>query len=365
MKKLKNVFISSIYQNAGKTTISLGLYNIFRERNIKTAFMKPVGQQTVDVHGRDIDKDSYLMGEVYRCQEKFAYMSPVTVGRGFTEKYIFHPHKEELCRKIEKAFTVMTKGKSAIIIEGTGHAGVGSVIDLSNAEVASFLHSKVIIVAEGGIGRSIDEIMLNKALFDLKKVEVLGVIINKVIPDKYARIQKVLSVGLKNQGLRLLGVIPHDPLLSSPTVGQVMKDLNLQLLCGQASLNRKVKSTIIAAMEPYNMINYLSDGTLVLTSGDRVDNIMAAVSSHLVTQGKRSQVSAILLTGGLTPNVKIIDLLEKSRIPILLAEEDTYKVASRIENMICKIQKTDSDKILEARQLVKKYVNVDLILKSL
>jgi hypothetical protein len=90
---------------------------------------------------------------------------------------------------------------------------------------------------------------------------------------------------------------------------------------------------------------------------------MAAVSSHLVAQGKRTQVSAIMLTGGLTPNVKIIDLLEKSRIPILLTEEDTYTVAGKVENLICKIQKTDTDKIAEARQLVKTHVDVDAILK--
>ena len=365
MKKMKNIFISSIYQNAGKTTISLGLYRTFQERKFKTIFMKPVGQQTVDVHGQDVDKDSYLIGEVYRCQEKIKWMSPVTVGRGFTEKYIFDPQPDLLRQRIEQCFQSLTRGKDAIIIEGTGHAGVGAVIDLSNADVASMLQSKVIIVSEGGIGRSIDEIMLNKALFDVKKVPVLGVIVNKVLPQKYERIEKALREGLKRKGLLLLGVIPQDPILSSPTVGQLMKDLNLQLLCGQASLNRKIKNTIIAAMEPYNMINYITDGTLVLTSGDRVDNIMAAVSSHLVAQGKKTQVSAIMLTGGLTPNVKIIDLLEKSRIPILITDDDTYTVAGKIENLICKIQKTDKDKIAEARHLVKKYVDVDLILNSL
>jgi len=144
-----------------------------------------------------------------------------------------------------------------------------------------------------------------------------------------------------------------------------MKELNLQLLCGHTSLNRKVKNTIIAAMEPYNMINYITDGTMVITSGDRVDNILAAVSSHLVSQGKKTQVSAIMLTGGLTPNVKIVDLLEKSHIPILITEDDTYKVAGKIENLICKIQKTDKDKIAEARQLVKKHVDVDAIINNI
>src|SRR3989338_11669027 len=70
-KPLKNIFISSIYQNAGKTTLSLGLYKAFTEKGLATAFMKPVGQQTVTVHAHDIDKDTYLIGEVYRWRKKF------------------------------------------------------------------------------------------------------------------------------------------------------------------------------------------------------------------------------------------------------------------------------------------------------
>ena len=365
IKKLKNVFISSIYQNAGKTTVSLGLYKLFQEKGLKPAFIKPVGQQTVKVNDEDIDKDTYLIGEVYHCRHRLKDMSPVTIGPGFTEKYVFQPSSDKLQQKIIDSFKNLTKGKKSIIIEGTGHAGVGSVIDLSNADVASMLGSKVIIVSGGGIGRSIDEIILNKALFDLKKVEVLGVILNKVHMDKYEKVKRAVEQGLKNKGIRLLGAIPINPLLSAPTIGQIINLLNLELLSGQISLNRRVKHTIIASMEPYNMINYLQESTLVLTSGDRVDNIMVAVSSHMLMQGKRNHVSGIILTGGLVPTTKIIELLKKSKIPILLAKEDTYTVAGKVEHLICKIQKTDKDKILEARQLVKNYVDVDTIIANL
>ncbi len=364
-KHLKNIYISSIHQNAGKTTVALGLYKIFQERKLKTAFLKPIGQQTYLVNHQNIDKDSYLIGEVYHCRKRLKEMSPVTIGHGFTEKYVFHPIQNTLRRKIENSFKGLTKGKDAIIIEGTGHAGVGSIIDLSNADVAKLLGSKVIIISEGGIGRSIDEIMLNKALFDLKNVEILGVIINKVLPEKYEKIKKVLARGLSNKGLRLLGVIPVDPMLSAPTVAQLKDRLKLRLLCGKGNMNNRIRHTIVAAMEPYNMVNYLSDGTLVLTSGDRVDNIMVAVSSHLVMPGKKNRVAGIILSGGLVPNPKITDLLRKSRIPVLLAKDDTYTIAGKIENLICKIQKTDKDKIEEARQLIKKHVDIDLILRNL
>jgi BioD-like phosphotransacetylase family protein len=58
-KRLKNIFISAIHQNAGKTTLSLGLFKNFQERKLKTAFMKPVGQETVTYEENSIDKDTY------------------------------------------------------------------------------------------------------------------------------------------------------------------------------------------------------------------------------------------------------------------------------------------------------------------
>ena len=176
MKPIKNVFLSAIHQNAGKTTIALGLYKFFQEKRLKAAFMKPVGQKVVKIKDKQVDKDSYLIGEVYHCGSRFKEMSPITLERGFTERYIFHPHKDMLREEIEKSFARLSRGKDAIIVEGTGHAGVGSVIDFSNADVAALLKSKVIIISEGGIGKSIDEIMLNKALSDLRGVEILGVI---------------------------------------------------------------------------------------------------------------------------------------------------------------------------------------------
>ncbi len=363
-KQIKNIFLSSISQNAGKTSISLGLYKILQERKIKTAFMKPIGQEYVHVGEINIDKDSYLIGEVFHTKKRFKEMSPVTIGRGYTEKYIFNPHKDKIEEKIVKAHKDLIKGKEALIVEGTGHAGVGAVIDFSNADVARLLGAKVIIIGEGGIGKSIDEIVLNKALFDLRGVEVIGVIVNKVMPEKYEKVEPALRRGLENKGIRLLGVLPLDPLLSVPTVGQIKDRLGLKLLCGEEGAGRRVNHTIVAAMEPHNMIHFIKEGTLVLASGDRVDNILLAVSSHLTSEGKGGNVSGIILTGGLQPNPQILDLLKKSHIPILFTEDDTYRVAGAIEHLICKIQKTDKDKIREATQLVKKYVDVDAILKS-
>ena len=85
---------------------------------------------------------------------------------------------DKTCRAFDRA----AFERDYIIIEGSGHAGVGSVFSLSNAEVAKRLNAKVIIIARGGIGRPIDEIALNKAVFEAAGVQIIGAIIKKSNP---------------------------------------------------------------------------------------------------------------------------------------------------------------------------------------
>mgnify|MGYP000736308005 CR=1 FL=1 len=110
---------------------------------------------------------------------------------------------------------------------------MGSVFNLSNADVAKRLKAKVIIVARGGIGRPIDEIALNKALFAQAGVEVIGVIINKVEADKLATIEKYSQIALERMGIPLLGCIPVEKKLTVPKLNQVVDEVNGRWLNGR------------------------------------------------------------------------------------------------------------------------------------
>ena len=115
-------------------------------------------------------------------------MSPVAIDRGFTERYIENGADEDYARVIKDSFDKVAKDKDLVIIEGTGHAGVGSVFGFSNATVAKLLDANVMLISSGGVGKPIDEFMLNKALFDKEGVKLAGVIVNKVLPEKYDKI---------------------------------------------------------------------------------------------------------------------------------------------------------------------------------
>src|SRR5258705_2221884 len=220
------VFIAATRMNDGKTTASLGLIAALQQHYPRVGYIKPVGQRFVEIEEQKIDEDTVLMDSVYRLNCPLVDMSPIAVEPDFTRKYLQSSNNDALVKKIRKAFDRVSWEKDFVLCEGSGHAGVGSVFDLSNAQVAKILGAKVIIVTGGGIGKPIDEVALNQALFEQEGVEIIGVILNKVLDTKVDSVTEFARRGLKRKGLELLGVIPHQPVLSSPTIGLIREELN-------------------------------------------------------------------------------------------------------------------------------------------
>src|ERR1700677_4699601 len=189
------VFVAATQQNDGKTTTAVGLFAALGKRLGRIGFIEPVGQRFVNVEGKRIDEDTVLIDQTYGVKVPIEAMSPIAVEPDFTRKYIEHANNDFLVRRIRNSFDRAAWEKDFVIVEGTGHAGVGSVFDLSNARVASLLGCKVLIVTQGGIGKPIDDIALNKALFDQEGVEILGVILNKVHMEKLEYVKEFARRG--------------------------------------------------------------------------------------------------------------------------------------------------------------------------
>jgi len=362
---LKKIFVAATKQNDGKTTIALGLICNFQQKFKKVSFIKPIGQRYLEEEGLKIDEDSLLIEEVCGTRVSLKDMSPIAVEKGFTEKYIARPNKDSITRQIKESFRRVCKGQDMVVIEGTGHAGVGSVFDHSNAAVAKLFGSKVIIVSSGGIGRPIDEIVLNKALFDKEGVRLLGVIINKVLPEKFEKINGLVRKGLERKGVNVLGVIPYNPMLSYPNVKQILEETNYRLLCGKDFLESYIWRVIVGAMKPANALKYMVDDSLLIVPGDSEAMITVALQNYRETEKTKLKVSGIILSGGIVPDEPIMDLLSKAEIPVLLAPGDTYSVSSCIHDLTVKIRPENTTKINAAIKMVKDNVDLDKILKGI
>ena len=362
---VKKIFIAATRQNDGKTTVSLGLISALKKRYNEVGFIKPIGQRYLIEDGLKVDEDSVLIESFCGLKDELKYMSPIAIEKGFTERYIRNPRKSGLARKIKKAFTAVSEEKEAVVIEGTGHAGVGSCFDLSNAIVANMLGSKVVLISSGGIGRPIDEILLNAALFEKNGVTIAGAIINKVIEDKYKKVDTLVRKGLKRKGIEVLGVMPYQKPLSAPTVGEISEELGIDFMCGRMNAHNLVNNILVGAMEPHEAWNYIEEGSLIITPGDREDMILMAIGSFMLRSQATSKIAGIVLTGGITPHKSIDNLIKKSGVPVLFAKDDTYTVTSNIHDLVVKIKPTDTVKAEMAIKMVEEHINVDRLIKKM
>jgi len=357
------VFIAATRQNDGKTTVSLGLIAALQKHFPRVGYIKPVGQRFVQIEEQKIDEDSVLMDSVYQLNCPLVDMSPIAVEPAFTRKYLQSANNEALVKKIQGSFDRVAWEKDFVLCEGSGHAGVGSVFDLSNAQVAKTLGCKVIIVSQGGIGKPIDEVALNQALFEKEGVEIIGVIINKVLPEKIPEITRFVRSGLRRKGLDLLGVLPHEHLLSKPTVDLIREELQAELLNHPPALDALVEDVVVGAMSVQNATKFFKRGVLLITPGDREDILLAA--GAMTAPNSSEKMAGIVLTGGLRPGEGILKALQALPVPVLLVNADSYQVASKVHTLTVKTRPTDAGKISLIRNLVAQHVNVKKIIDSL
>ena len=356
------VFIAATRQNDGKTTTSLGLLSALQNQFPRIGYIKPVGQRFVEIAEQKIDEDTVLMDSVYKLNCPLVDMSPIAVEPDFTRKYLAESNNDALVKKIQKAFDRVSWEKDFVLCEGSGHAGVGAVFDLSNAQVAKILGAKVIIVTRGGIGKPIDEVALNQALFEKAGVEIIGVLLNKVLPDKIDYVTEFARKGLKRKGLELLGVLPHQPVLSRPTMDSIREELRAENLNRPPPHHALIEDVVVGAMGAQNATRFFKRGVLIITPGDREDIVLAASA---VCRAADDCLAGIVLTGNLRPGPAVMDIIRKLPFPVLLAADDSYEVASKVHEIIVKTRPDDLEKISLIRDLIARYVDVKKILGSL
>lgn len=360
----KKLYVTGTHRTAGKTMIVLGLMLTLEKRTSPLGFIKPLGKRHMQAQGVGLDEDSLLMEKACHVHCSIQDMSPVTIDREFSEEFFKAGAREPLMGRILDAYARIAAEKSLVVIEGTGHACLGSVYGLSNAEVARALGAKVVIVSAGGVGQPIDEIALSVSFFRQHGVEIVGAIVNKARPEEIEPMKSFGREALARLGVKLLGVIPHDPIFESRTALQVFEGVKAHLLHGEGRLQQRVGATLVGAMTAHHAIENFEDDALLITPGDRTDLILAAIMSKMITKEGRG-LAGLILTRGLRPPDSLMALLKKTGLPVAVVREGTYDAAAAVTNLEPKISPGDRAKHEAARALVEGNVDVDGILASL
>lgn len=386
---MKQVYLAGTGRNHGKTTFALGLLAAMLDRQVSTAFIKPVGQRYALVDDIPADEDAILMHDLFGLDAPLADMSPVHIPRGFTKSFIRGEVVEDLAVKIDIAHRHLVEHYDALLIEGTGHAGVGAVVGLSNAEVAARINAPVVIVSEGGVGRPIDEIVLNAALFEKRGVPIVGAVINKVDIDTDPSLPGILEQGLALHGIDLLGVLPYRPMLANPTLTMLIEQLHGEPLSTGEDMDRLIEHVAIGSGQARNVLQKIGPGSLLIVQGDRQDIIHATIAANdtqkqlnrepslLERLRNRSRfgrtpddpearlLAGMVFTSGRRPSERDIEAIRDAGIFALLVDDEIYPVASQVHGLLVKTHLADRSKIDVIKQVVAEHFDVDGLLERL
>jgi len=374
--------VAATRQHVGKTTTCLALMSGLRKRfGNKVGFQKPVGQRHVLVkdeekasHKIKVDKDVRLFKEYFGIETcSYWDMSPVVIPSGYTRRFLdgFITEDEQL-KAIQTGFENISKSNSYTLVEGTGHCGVGSIVNLDNARVAALLGLDMVLVVNGGIGSAFDELALNRLMCKDHGVNIKGVVINKVQPNKLAMVSDYFGKALKRWDIPLLGVVPDASFLARHTMIDYQMLFKQKLMSGHGESELwHFDQTTLVSMDLKNFLERLfrerHSKTLFVTHASRVDIVLGFLShkeAHYDHWGG-SWRSGMILAGEqpkYAPSDSIMKAISLQSQPIICSGKSTYETMLAISNYTAKLNPTDINRTIAAIDHYEDYINFDEIL---
>ncbi len=354
------IFIAATGQHCGKTVTSLALFYLARKKYRRVGFIKPFGAKPVMVRGLWVDKDAALIAGVFGLGRQLPWMSPVVVHHDTTHRVVDGEISvTELQERILFSFAQLEKHCDFIIIEGSGHPGVGSVMKLSNARIAALLAAPVLLVSGGGLGKVVDDVQISMALLNHERAKVRALLVNRIISEKRERTMSYLRRALVEQSFAVLAGFNMEPVLSNPTLRSIASLLELPLQGNPRDAARIIHHVQVGAASPQRVAELLKEASLLIVTSNR-DELLLTLA-HLYQMPKYRPLIVGLIVAGLYPiNAVTQHALDLSRIPYLRAQHNTSADLLRvIHDNVSKITSQDDEKLKLVRQLAEKTLDFD------
>ncbi|MEN8890597.1 MAG: phosphate acetyltransferase [Wenyingzhuangia sp.] len=357
----KAIYIAASHSNSGKSIATLGLMRLLLGKTTKVGYLKPiitVNENKKDFHIEtilshfDLDID-YQDAFVLKSKEVIAKRNQGKIG--------------EVIDTIIKQYKKMESIYDFVLVEGTDFEGDATSMEAElNVKIAKNLGIPVIIISKASKGSVDNTIENTKLIYDTfidGDVEVLSILVNKVLEENLTQIKTRLSALVSKTVLT--STIPFSNKLSSPTVAEITRELNAELMFGASGLNNPIHAYGVGAMQLRNHLEHYVDHYLVVTPGDRADIILGALQANI--SKNYPKVAGIVLTGGLKPEGTILKLIDglSDVVPIVSVNTGTFETATNLANVKAKIYPENTDKILETLRIFDKYVPTEELTNKL
>ncbi len=335
------LYVTSFERYTGKDLITIGLMDRLRRDGFKVGYFKPFGHFPVTVNDKVTDKGAWLIYRLFGLDDPIESICPVII----TPDLIRRNCENDvigLKEKIDGAFRTISEQKDLVVVGCDNNFSEGSSFGLSGSQLIKSLNAQALFVERYALDFCID------FLLELKKLigePMIGVVFNKVEDRNLDEIKDTVSSFLHRKGLDLYASLPVDALLGSVGVKDLVHYLDADVVCGKKGLDALVENFLVGGMQVDKFISYMlkSPSSAVIVGGDRTDIQLVAIES-----GAR----CLILSGNLYPNQTITARAEAQGVPIVVAKNDTFTVAKKVESLVGKVDLVDRKKIDHGIKLV-------------
>lgn len=351
---MAGLYIGSTTGYSGKNMIAMGLGLRLQKDGYNVGYMKPVGAMPMEVNGKLGDEDAAFVQDVLGLSEDPAMVTPVVVTQDFKVK-AFTGKMEGLLDHIVEGYEAVSKDKDVTLVAGSGSMYSGKYCDTDAISVVRKLGIKTVIIDRFQKELKYDYLMVMKeTLGDL----MTGVILNDVPPNFMDEISQLLGPALEAKGVKILGVIPRDPLMGAIKVGDLADRLGGKIISAHNKSERVVESFLIGTMQVENFMTHFrkKKNSAIIVGGDRSDVQLVALEGDC---------PCLILTGNLYPNDIILTRSEVLETPIIMVREDTFTVAKKMDDILSRHKLRDAIKIKQGAELVSNNIDFEYLKQEL
>lgn len=353
-----NLYVTATEERSGKSAIVLGVMQLLMREVRKVAFFRPIIN---DPGEGNMDHDINLILKEYQLDIPYEDTYAYTLKEA--RELINSGQHALLLENILKKYKQLESKYNFVLCEGTDYQGKDAAFEFDlNADIAANLGAPVLVVASGRKKSSDEIVSLTQLTVDAleeKGLDVVGALVNRVSPDNTDDIVSSIKEKIRGEEPPLVYAIAEDESLGNPSMDDVSRWLGGRVLYGHGRMDTLVDNYIIAAMQIGNFLEYLDEGSLIITPGDRSDITLAALASRL--SSSYPNIAGVVLTGGIQPSPSVHRLIEGWTgvpVPIVSVEGHTYQVTQKLNELYGRIQPEDQKKIASALGLFENNVNV-------
>lgn len=349
------LYIASTAEYSGKTLLALSLARLWGAEGVSVGYLKPLGKlPIVEEGGRVVDDDASFLARELGLPGPPEEVCPVVITQDILMA-AYHGRARRLKDRIARAVADAAARSEILLLGGTANLRDGIFLGLPPLALIAAFDCRVLLVDRFEGEKSMDQILWAAGVLSRR---LLGVVLNRVGPAQEAFVDHTVRPGLEARGIRVFGVLPHDPVLDSISVGTLAERLGATIACGEEARGQLIERFSIGAMDAEQALRIFRrmPAKAVVTGGNRADVQLAALETD---------TRCLVVTGGLPPDERILQRARERRVPVLVAREDTMTVIERFERLVGRQRIREEEKAARGIRLVGAHVDAGGILSAL